>query len=166
MRDQSPGKEIAGDQHGLGSFPSRQAPSLRFHRREPLEAGAWTLATFHGGWTWMIAHRLSIRSALRTTGQRDRFDFVPVCRTPPRFWVETAQLPDFPRLTKDIDVEVLVVGGGMAGISAAYLLRKAGRRVALIESCPPGRARYRTHHRACHLRHGQTIIRAGAQLRS
>ena len=50
------------------------------------------------------------------------------------FWVETAQLPDFPRLTKDIDVEVLVVGGGMAGISAAYLLRKAGRRVALIES--------------------------------
>lgn len=39
----------------------------------------------------------------------------------------------FPRLEKDIRKDALVVGGGMAGISSALRLKKAGFDVALIE---------------------------------
>jgi glycine/D-amino acid oxidase-like deaminating enzyme/nitrite reductase/ring-hydroxylating ferredoxin subunit len=44
-----------------------------------------------------------------------------------------APLPDFPSLAQDIDVDVLVVGGGITGITAAYLLVQEGVRVALID---------------------------------
>lgn len=39
----------------------------------------------------------------------------------------------FPRLTRDLRKDVLVVGGGMAGVSSAFQLQKAGFDVALIE---------------------------------
>jgi glycine/D-amino acid oxidase-like deaminating enzyme len=47
-------------------------------------------------------------------------------------WIET-QLPQFPALERDIEVDVVVVGAGLTGITAAYLLREANVRVALIE---------------------------------
>ena len=47
-------------------------------------------------------------------------------------WAET-QLPTFPQLEHDLEVDVVVVGAGVTGITAAYLLRKAGKRVALID---------------------------------
>ena len=37
-------------------------------------------------------------------------------------------MPRFAPLRKSLTVDVLVVGGGMTGISAAYLLKKAGRK--------------------------------------
>ena len=49
------------------------------------------------------------------------------------YWIRTAELPAFPSLETDIDVDVAVVGGGLTGITAAYLLKKAGARVALLE---------------------------------
>lgn len=49
------------------------------------------------------------------------------------YWMTTCQLPRFPQLASDIDVDVCVVGGGMTGITAAYLLKKAGRTVVLLE---------------------------------
>ncbi len=42
-------------------------------------------------------------------------------------------LPEFPALQRDIDVEVLVVGAGVTGITTAYLLGQEGVRVALID---------------------------------
>ncbi|MDB6119720.1 MAG: puuB 1 [Verrucomicrobiaceae bacterium] len=39
----------------------------------------------------------------------------------------------FPPLKHNLDVEVLVIGGGITGITAAYLLTKAGKKVALVE---------------------------------
>jgi glycine/D-amino acid oxidase-like deaminating enzyme len=39
----------------------------------------------------------------------------------------------FQKLGQDISVEVVVIGGGIAGITTAYLLCKTGRKVALIE---------------------------------
>ena len=47
-------------------------------------------------------------------------------------WAEE-NLPGFPRLESDLEVDVVVVGGGLTGITTAYLLRKEGVRVALIE---------------------------------
>lgn len=39
----------------------------------------------------------------------------------------------FPKLTRNLRVDVLVIGGGITGITSAYLLKKAGLKVALIE---------------------------------
>jgi glycine/D-amino acid oxidase-like deaminating enzyme/nitrite reductase/ring-hydroxylating ferredoxin subunit len=42
--------------------------------------------------------------------------------------------PRFPALEGDKEVDVVVVGGGMAGISAAYFLSKNGKSVAVLEA--------------------------------
>src|SRR5689334_13454894 len=49
------------------------------------------------------------------------------------YWIDSAQIKSFAPLTADLTVDVLIVGAGVTGISAAYLLKKAGVRVALIE---------------------------------
>jgi glycine/D-amino acid oxidase-like deaminating enzyme/nitrite reductase/ring-hydroxylating ferredoxin subunit len=42
-------------------------------------------------------------------------------------------MPTFSALDRDVSVDVAVIGGGLTGITAAYLLKKAGMRVALLE---------------------------------
>lgn len=49
-------------------------------------------------------------------------------------WSETAKSPEFNALDGDIKTDVLIVGGGIAGILCAYELQKAGVDYALIES--------------------------------
>jgi glycine/D-amino acid oxidase-like deaminating enzyme/nitrite reductase/ring-hydroxylating ferredoxin subunit len=48
-------------------------------------------------------------------------------------WIDTAPIRKFPKLQRNISVDVLVVGAGVTGITTAYLLEKAGSTVALIE---------------------------------
>jgi glycine/D-amino acid oxidase-like deaminating enzyme/nitrite reductase/ring-hydroxylating ferredoxin subunit len=48
-------------------------------------------------------------------------------------WIDTAPIQKFPKLQKNIAVDIVVVGAGVTGITAAYLLKKAGSTVALIE---------------------------------
>lgn len=50
------------------------------------------------------------------------------------YWLTSTVLPSFPPLTEDIHVDVVVVGGGISGITTAYLLAKGGVNVALIEA--------------------------------
>lgn len=50
----------------------------------------------------------------------------------PSLWMNVT-LPEFPALAQDIDVDVLVVGAGLTGITTAYLLLQEGVRVALID---------------------------------
>jgi len=42
-------------------------------------------------------------------------------------------MPSFEPLALDTDADVAVIGGGIAGVTAAYLLARAGRRVVLLE---------------------------------
>jgi len=49
-------------------------------------------------------------------------------------WTETSELPGFSSLEGDISTDVLIIGGGMAGILCAYMLSKARVKYALVEA--------------------------------
>ena len=49
------------------------------------------------------------------------------------YWMDFASLTRFPRLDHDLHVDVLVVGGGITGLTAGYLLARAGRSVAVLD---------------------------------
>ena len=57
-------------------------------------------------------------------------------RAPPKpsLWVETTPATDFPALADALNVDVAVIGGGMTGITAAVLLKRAGKTVALLDA--------------------------------
>ncbi len=48
-------------------------------------------------------------------------------------WSEFDSKKEFPSLDRDIECEVLVIGGGIAGILTAYYLKEAGKQVILVE---------------------------------
>ena len=49
------------------------------------------------------------------------------------YWIDSAALPRFSKLDRDEDVDVVIIGGGITGLTAAYLLTLDGCRVALLE---------------------------------
>jgi glycine/D-amino acid oxidase-like deaminating enzyme/nitrite reductase/ring-hydroxylating ferredoxin subunit len=52
----------------------------------------------------------------------------------PSFWIGTTPETDYPTLGDGIEVDVAVVGAGITGITAAALLKREGKSVALLES--------------------------------
>ena len=66
-------------------------------------------------------------------------------------WIDDTPIGTFPKLQSNISVDVLVVGAGITGITAAYLLKKAGSTVALIER--ERVASMDTGHTTAHLTH-------------
>ena len=51
-------------------------------------------------------------------------------------WMSTATLPSFPTLTKDEHADVCIVGAGIAGLTTAYLLGRAGKSVIVLDDGP------------------------------
>ena len=52
----------------------------------------------------------------------------------PSYWVETTPETSYPPLEDDVSVDVAVIGGGITGITAATLLKREGKTIALVES--------------------------------
>jgi glycine/D-amino acid oxidase-like deaminating enzyme/nitrite reductase/ring-hydroxylating ferredoxin subunit len=53
---------------------------------------------------------------------------------PTSLWLATTPRTEFPSLVNDAAVDVAIVGGGIAGLTAATWLKKGGRTVAVIEA--------------------------------
>jgi glycine/D-amino acid oxidase-like deaminating enzyme len=49
-------------------------------------------------------------------------------------WIASAKGAGRPRLHGDLDTDVCVIGGGLAGLTAARLLQRGGLRVAVVEA--------------------------------
>lgn len=54
-------------------------------------------------------------------------------RTHKSLWTVSAPARRYPVLQGDLEVDVVVVGGGIAGLTTAYLLKQEGKRVAVVE---------------------------------
>ncbi len=52
----------------------------------------------------------------------------------PSLWLETTAETEYGPLDGSLEVDVAVVGAGIAGITAAFLLKRAGRTVALVDA--------------------------------
>ncbi|MDQ0207131.1 FAD-dependent oxidoreductase [Alkalicoccobacillus murimartini] len=50
------------------------------------------------------------------------------------YWRTNVQMPEFAPLSSSIEVDVAVIGGGITGLTTAYLLTEQGKKVALLEA--------------------------------
>lgn len=67
------------------------------------------------------------------------------------YWQATTPRTDHAPLQRDVRTQVAVVGGGIAGLTAAYFLARAGRQVTLLERYHLAEAE--TGHTTAHLTH-------------
>ncbi len=58
----------------------------------------------------------------------------PLPGKPASLWVETMPEIRFPALNGNLTVDVAIAGGGIVGLTAAVLLKRAGLRVAVLEA--------------------------------
>lgn len=49
------------------------------------------------------------------------------------YWFDSVKRKPLPRISKSLSADALVVGGGLMGVTAAYLLARAGQKVVLLE---------------------------------
>src|SRR5690606_36262332 len=49
-------------------------------------------------------------------------------------WTTNVQANGYPSLTKDLEVDVAIIGGGITGISAAAMLTAKGKNVVVLEA--------------------------------
>jgi glycine/D-amino acid oxidase-like deaminating enzyme/nitrite reductase/ring-hydroxylating ferredoxin subunit len=61
--------------------------------------------------------------------EEDKLTGVPVS-----YWLASTEDTDYPQAKGEMEVDVAIVGGGITGLTTAYLLRKEGIRVAVIDS--------------------------------
>jgi len=50
------------------------------------------------------------------------------------YWLSSVEFKEYPKLEKDVTVDAAIIGGGIAGFNIAYMLKKSGLKVAIIEA--------------------------------
>jgi len=55
-------------------------------------------------------------------------------KPPQSYWMASVPFPDFEQLKSDTEVDVAIVGGGIVGITSAYMLKQNGLKVAVLEA--------------------------------
>lgn len=50
------------------------------------------------------------------------------------YWLASTAVTNYPTLDEDISVDIAIVGGGLVGISCAYLLQNQGYKIAVLEA--------------------------------
>lgn len=53
---------------------------------------------------------------------------------PSPYWIKSTPDTDYPSLQDDVKVDVAIIGGGIVGITAAYLLKKQGLTTAVLDA--------------------------------
>ena len=51
----------------------------------------------------------------------------------PSIWQNDCEMPEFPQLSGNAEADVLIIGGGLAGILAAYFLKSEGLDCIICE---------------------------------
>lgn len=72
-------------------------------------------------------------------------------RTAGSLWNATLEMPECPPLAADLRVDACVVGAGVAGLSVAYMLTRAGKTVAVLDdgTLAGGESSMTTAHLTC-----------------
>ncbi|WP_307728793.1 NAD(P)/FAD-dependent oxidoreductase [Alkalicoccobacillus plakortidis] len=50
------------------------------------------------------------------------------------YWRTDVEMPEFAPLSNSVDVDVAIIGGGITGLTTAYILSKEGKKVAVLEA--------------------------------
>ena len=50
------------------------------------------------------------------------------------YWVQSSSKTNYPKLSDNLDTDVLIIGGGMTGISTAYMLSNSNLNVTIVDS--------------------------------
>jgi glycine/D-amino acid oxidase-like deaminating enzyme/nitrite reductase/ring-hydroxylating ferredoxin subunit len=53
---------------------------------------------------------------------------------PQSYWMASVDFPDYEQLAGNLDADVVIVGGGIVGITCAFLLKQSGLKVILLEA--------------------------------
>lgn len=53
---------------------------------------------------------------------------------PKSLWIDTTEDTAYPKVENDFDIDVAIVGGGITGLTTAYLLIKEGAKVAVFDA--------------------------------
>ena len=48
-------------------------------------------------------------------------------------WLDTTKTTNYEKLNGNFEIDIAIIGGGLAGISTAYMLKKSGFNVAVFE---------------------------------
>jgi len=63
---------------------------------------------------------------------------MPTITASQSLWLQSAPATDYPPLPGDLEVDVAVLGGGLAGLTTALMLKREGARVAVLEAVRVG----------------------------
>ena len=50
------------------------------------------------------------------------------------YWVESTKKTDYPKISENMDTDVLIIGGGITGIMTAYMLSNSGLNICLVDA--------------------------------